>query len=753
MITLPHFHSALTSFACVTAGLGLIAPPSVLGQDRPYADWTVALGKVDVVTDRQSHFSLPHDATTHTASHLGLANRDVPASISIITQELIRLRGFRTAVEAVEGAVGMTGGTQFGSIPGYSTRGFSSNNITVLRDGIRQNTASQSARINDAFILDRIEILKGPASLMFGEGAVGGAVNHVSKSPDRTLRGESQLILGAWNTLRLGVGVGGPIIEDRLLGRLDFSRVSTDGHVDRNRQDYTAIAGSVRLLATDRLSVTAFSTFLRDRTKSHYGTPIIYDAVVNTTLPNGVPEVRKVNTATDRLINPRVDSRARRTNYNIADNDILTENSVHRVRAELELTPRIAIRNETYLATQLMKWRNLENNTWNPATQRVDLSEFLLIYRDDLLVGNRIDATFKSDVAGRDNRFVIGLDVSRNDLTRGTAPGNVATTLPSVTLIDPVIMAGPAARFTKTARVAIGTTALFAEDAFDVTPAIKVIGGLRYDDIGIQRDTVANSTTTPATPFSSFSKSYHPWTGRVGAVWSVARSVNLYASYSRAAEPVTQLVSLTSARADFSLQEGRQYEVGIKGTFARGKVDATLAVFDILKKDLLTQTIVDGRRVSQQIGALQSRGVEAEVAVKPGGGWRVEANVAYTHAEYRDFNENLGTGIVSRNGNVPPAVPPVVTNLFISKQIANGLLLSGGPRHVGKRAANNNNSLWSDAYTTFDAAAGFAWGNCTFTVRGRNLLNEEYEDFPTAAGAMRRLADPRSAEVSMRYIF
>ena len=753
MITPSRFRFSLPSITCVVAGLGLVAPTAVRGQDRPYADRTVALEKVDVVTDKQSHFSLPLDATPGTASRLGLANRDVPASVSIVTQEVIQLRGFRTAVEAVEGAVGMTGGTQFGSIPGYSTRGFSSNNITVLRDGIRQNTASQAARINDSFILDRVEILKGPASLMFGEGAVGGAVNYVSKSPDRTFRSESLVSLGAWNTFRFGAGVGGPIIDGKLLGRFDFSRSSTDGYIDRNEQEYTAYAGSVQLLATDRLSITASSTYLRDRTKSYYGTPIIYDAVVNTTVPNAAPEVRKVNTATDRLINPRVDSRARRTNYNIADNDIQTENSYHRVRAEFDLTPQVAIRNEAYLATQWVKWRNLENNTWNPVTQRVDLSEFLLIYRDDLLVGNRLDATFESNVAGRDNRLVIGLDVSRNDLTRGGTPGNVATTLPSVTLIDPVVMAGPAAHFTKTARVAIETAAFFAEDVFEVTPTLKIVGGLRYDDIHIQRDTLANPTTAPATPFSTFFKNYHPWTGRAGAVWAVTRSVNLYASYSRAAEPVTQLVSLSSARADFSLQKGRQYEAGVKGTFVEGKVDATLALFDILKKDLLTQTIVDGVRVSQQIGAIQSRGIEAALAVIPGEGWRVEANVAYTDAAYRDFNENLGTGIISREGNVPPAVPEVVTNLFISKRFANGFLLSGGPRHVGKRAANNNNSLWSDAYTTLDAAAGYAWGNCAFTLRGRNLLDEEYEEMPTAGGAMRRLADPRSTEISVRYTF
>ncbi|MBL9189423.1 MAG: TonB-dependent receptor [Opitutaceae bacterium] len=738
--------AALASVAFTSAGRAADAAA------KP-KDETVQLDKFAVIADKQANFSLPLDAVAGTGSRLGLANRDLPASVSVITQEVIQLRGLRTAVEAVEAAVGMTGGTQFGSIPGYSTRGFSANNITVMRDGIRQNTASQSSRQIDAFNLDRVEILKGPSSLMFGEGALGGAVNYVSKAPDRRFRGEAFASLGAWNTVRLGFGLGGPIVQDVLSYRFDVSHASTDGYVDRNGQDYTGFSGALGWQITPKLTLTAYSTYLRDSVESYYGTPVIYDAVVNTTAPVQTQEVRKVNTATDRLINPRIDARARRTNYNIEDNFAKTENSFHRVRADFAATPGIDVRNEAYVATQLLKWRNLENNTWNPVTQRVDLGEFALIYRDDLLVGDRFDVTFKSDLAGRKNRLLIGGDVSRNDLTRGSTPGNVATTLPSASLLAPTPVNGPAVRVVKTARIAIKTAALFVEDVLDITPQLKLVGGLRYDDIVVQRDTLANPTTTPATPFSTFEKTYRPWTGRAGAVWSATRELNLYASYSRAAEPVTQLVSLTSARADFSLQKGRQFEVGAKQTFWNGKADATLAFFDIEKKDLLTQTVVNGVRVSQQIGAIVSRGAELALALSPGDGWRIEANAAYTEAEYRDFNENLGAGVVSRAGNTPPAVPEWVANLFVAKKFGHALTLSGGPRHVARRAANNNNGIWSPGYTTLDAAASYAWERWTFTLRGRNLLDREYEDFPTAAGAMRRLADPRNAELTVRLAF
>lgn len=713
----------------------------------------VLLGKMEVIADKQRNFSLPLDAVAGTASRLGLVNRDVPGSVSVITQDMIQLRGFRTALEAVEGAVGMTGGTFFGSIPYFSTRGFSGNNITVLRDGIRQNTAAQSARPIDAFNLDRVEILKGPASLMVGEGAVGGAVNYISKSPERSFRGESLVTVGAWNSVRLGLGFGGPILKDVLNYRFDVSHTSTDGYVDRNRQEYSGFSGALGWQATPQLALTFYSTYLRDKVESYYGAPVVYDAVVNTTVANALPEIRKVNTASDRLVNPRIDARARRTNYNILDNFADTKNSFHRLRADFALTPQIDLGNEAYLATQLVHWRNLENSTWNPVTQRVDQGEFSLLYRDDLLIGNRLDATLKHDFLGRKNRLVFGASAERNDLKRGGTPGNLPTTLASVPLIDPAPANGPVGRYVGTARVAITTAALFAEDVFELTPSLKLVGGLRYDEITVQRDVLANPTTTPATPPSTFRKSYRPLTGRAGVVWSATKELNLYASYSRAAEPVTQLVSLTSARASFSLQKGRQFEIGVKQTFWSGRADATLALFDIEKNDLLTQTVVNGVRVSQQVGAIVSRGAEVALALTPAGGWRVEANFAFTDAEYRDFGENLGVGVIARGGNVPPAVPEIVTNLFLAKKFANGLTLSGGPRYVGRRAANNNNSLWSDAYTAVDAAAAYAWRHWTLTLRGRNLLDRDYEDFPTANGAMRRLADPRHAEISVRFNF
>ena len=724
-------------------------------------DDLVVLDRIDVIADKAKNFSLPLDAAPATGSRLGLAVRDLPASVSVITQEMMQLRGLRTAVESVESAVGMTGGTNFGSIPTYSTRGFGGNNVTILRDGIRQNTASQSSRTVDSFLLDRVEVLKGPSSLMFGEGAVGGAINYVSKNPDRTRRGELLASVGPWSTYRIGVGLGGPIpslnaqlsTPNSLSYRLDLVQNSTGGYQDRNSQDYFGLAGALGWRVSDRLSLTYFTTWLSDSVESYYGNPVVYDSVVNTTVAGAQPEVRVFNGATDRFVNPRVDPAARRTNYNILDNYADTENSFNRLRTELTLAPDLELRNETYAATQVLKWRNLETNTWNPITRFVARSSFLHIYRDDVLLGNRLDLSLRRPLFGLTNRFLIGASIEHNDQIRGGTPGNVPTVLSSVSLLNPDVGRGPVAREQKTSRVVVGTHAFFAENVLELTPALKLVGGLRYDHISLQRDTLFNPTTATPTPFSTFKKGYRPVTGRAGLVWSASKTLNAYAAYSTAAEPVAQLVGLAAANADFSLQKGRQLEVGLKGSLLRDRLDFTLAYFDIEKNDLLMSTLdpTTGVRISQQIGSQKSSGVEAAFALSPADGWRIELNAAYTAAEFGAFNENLGTGVISRKGKVPGNVPDWVANAFVSKRFASGLTFSGGPRYVGDRFGNTNNSVVAKAYTTVDAAVSYPLGRSTITLRGRNLLDEDYE--PIAGTTMRRLADPISAELTLRTLF
>lgn len=701
------------------------------------------LDGMEVRERREQADALALDEPSQTGSRLGLELRDLPASVSVVTQEAIRISGARTALEAVENAVGMIGTVGVGSIPSYSTRGFTSGDITIMRDGIRQNTASQSSRPLDSFLFDRIEVLKGPASLLYGEGAIGGAVNYVSKQASDRFEGEALLSAGYWDSYSGAFGAGGPTAIESLSFRADLSRRQERGFVDRSNAQYDAIGGELRWQPTVDTSVRFSGTVLDDDTESYYGTPLVYDAIIN---QNGEQLVRRANTATDRLVNARIEPASRRENYNHLDNFARARNSFWRVIAETRLSPAWTLRNETYAATQDFDWQNTESTVWNPATRLVDRSSFFLIFRDDLQLGNRLDLRWDGTLRGRPNKFLIGTLYDDNDQDRNSGqvvPGSPTPASVPLTGFNPGF--GPTVVPQKTVNVLTRNRALYIENLFELTDRLALIGGMRYDRIDIDRTSFIGA--------APFSKRYEPLTGRLGAMYTLRPQVNVYASYSYAAQPVSQLVSLGAAQDEFSLQKGRQFEVGLKASGWDGRADATFALFDIEKRDLLTSSIVDGIRFNSQIGAQVSQGAELELSLRPAAGWRLAGQFAWNWAaKFKDFNENLGTGVISRSGNTPPNVPDVIAGVSIVREWADWRARAA-LRHVGERQANNNNGIQLDAYTTLDASLTRRWEQLSVTLRGRNLTDREYAPAAASGGLMLRLADPRSAELGLEYVF
>jgi iron complex outermembrane receptor protein len=695
-----------------------------------------------IVEGRRERSAVVLDESVDTGSRLGIDARDLPASVSVVSHELIQLRGARTAVEAIESAVGMTGGTSVGSIPNYATRGFAGNDITVMRDWIRQNTASQSSRPLDSFLFERVEVLKGPASLLYGEGAVGGAINYVSKLPSDTFKAESLAVIGDWNSYRVGFGLGGPSGLDGLSYRFDVSHSESDGYVDDSGFDYTAAAAALRYAFSDDTSVTLQSSFLKDSVSSYYGTPLLYDAIIDHT---GALMVRKASSATDRLVNARIDERTRRLNYNNVDNFARGDNSFTRLIVDMQLSEAWTLRNETYAATQHLDWRNTESTVWNPATQLVDRGSFFLIYRNDLQIGNRLDLRWTGSLAGRPNTLAFGAIYDHNDQIRNSGQQYPGSPLPAnVPLLGFDRGIGPPAKYQRTMDVLTETAAVYVEDIFEPIERLKIVSGLRYEQIDVRRVSYVGQPT--------FTKAYDPITGRLGVIFEATDAINLYASYSRAAQPVSQLVSLNVTHDNFSLQKGIQYEVGAKATL--GSADLTLALFDIEKQDLLTSDIIDGLLLQSQIGGQVSQGAELAVALSLVNEWRVDTHLAWTwKAEYEEFFENAGTaGLMSRAGHTPTNVPEIVAGLFVVKALGDWELTAGA-RHVGERQANNNNGIRLDAYTTFDASVGYRWNDATIVLRGRNLSDEKYAEWASGGGLMVKLADPRTAELELKYAF
>jgi iron complex outermembrane receptor protein len=342
-----------------------------------------------------------------------------------------------------------------------------------------------------------------------------------------------------------------------------------------------------------------------------------------------------------------------------------------------------------------------------------------------LRANRRTAIAWQSDTSavGR-SRIVGGLDWSDNDLIRGTrAPGTLPATFVNVSLFDPVAVTTPAAflNFVPQAEACLKTRSPFVEALVEPIEGLRLIASLRRDDIDLQRIDRLNAA-------NSLTRDYQPTTGRIGVVWSPAPQWNLYGSFTTAAEPVQQFVSITSAQGALSLQRGRQVEVGLKATTLGGDLDFTAAAYQIVKSDPLTTTVINGQSVSQTVGEQKSRGIELAAAWRINTRLAIEANVAYTDAEFARFNEAVAGATLVRDGNTPPNVPTWIANAFVRYEFAPRWTLSAGGRHVGRCYANNANLIDLGGFEVFDAGIDFSPGRWTVGVRGRNLTDELYAD-------------------------
>jgi len=637
--------------------------------------------------------------------------RELPASLSVVSQELIQERGARSVVEAAELAGGVTTFVDSGSMPGFNLRGFSSTSagVTVTRDGIKQNTVPQAGRQLDSFLLERIEVLKGPSSLLYGEGAVGATINMVTKQPQRQFAGESLMSLGSFGAKRGGLDLTGSLTP-KLSGRIAAIYTEAGGYTDRTGDRMRNSMGSLRWTPAEAVSITGTAVLTDNATTTFYTTPFI----------NGV-----------------IDARTRRLNYNMLDNINKAHNNYGLVDADITLSSGWRFHNRFFAATQRVDWRNFEGYSYNAALQKVTVSGYFLAKRDDLLLGNQLDAKKTLKVFGRTVNFATGFLVQDNNAKRWSTPAGAPTF--NVDPYNPEPIVDPGLVYLRNRDVDTNTKAVFGEALVHATSRLKFTTGVRWDNIANDR------LDYPALGTSE--KVFRPATGRVGAVFTIHPDVNLYISNSRAVDPVTPFVSIAGNQLPFSLQPTRQWETGAKFSALRGRLDATAAYFSIGKRNILTSTIVDGVRLQQQIGRQVSHGLELSFFARPIPSFTLAGDLATTNAEYADFNENVGTGIVSRSGNDVAHVAPVVWNITPSQQIG-PVTISATVRNVGARWGEAANTRRLAPYTTLDTKVSIRFPKGTrLTLIGRNMTDEFY--IPRSSNTSGRVADPRNFEAQL----
>jgi iron complex outermembrane receptor protein len=641
-----------------------------------------------VVTGEQDGYFAP-DATSATRTDTPL--RDIPASIQVIPQQVIEEQQINQLEEALRNVSGITfGGDVGGRGDEFSIRGFE--DAPVLRDGFRRYGSFES--FPEVANLERIEVLKGPASILYGEIQPGGLINLVSKKPLAEPFYEAEVQVGNWGFVRPRFDISGPLTSDgSLLYRLNGVYQTGDsfrGFDEEDRRFFISPVLTWRI--SDRTDLTVSLEYTDDERPVDFGLPAFGDEVVD------VDRDRIANNPDDTLTNKYLNvgyDFEHRFSENWTLRNAFRYSSYEYNYNVVALT--LGFDEETETVDNF--WASQEGRDKNYALQTNLVGEFA--------------------TGAIEHTLLFGVDLSHNN-ERIFSIGDFVTPIP-VNIFNPDYE-----QFVKPDEdtlpdfggdeIETNRLGIYVQDQLSIFENLKLLLGLRYDTV--EQETV--NLPGLFTPSGEQTQNYEAWTPRVGIVYQPIEELSLYASYSRSFNPN----SATTVSGDpLEPEEGEGYEVGVKTELFDSRLSATLAYFDITKQNVAV-TDPTFPLASIATGEQRSRGVELDVIGEVLPGWNIIAAYAYIDAE---VTEDTNSEIVgNRLFNVPKHSASLWTTYEIKRGDLQGLGFGVGFNYVGEREGDLDNSFEVDSYFLTNAAIFYRRDNWRFSLNFKNLLDVDY---------------------------
>ncbi len=277
-----------------------------------------------------------------TGSKLGLSVKETPATVNIVDALTIRQQGY----QAVQRAPGITVGGSPADPSSFSMRGFTGDQIDLLRDDVYYGPSDIVNRPENSFNLKDIEVLQRPASVLYGQGAIGEVINVITRQPTFTPTAWDVLFTyGSFNTIQAGVAVNSQV-SDTVAVDLAFSRTSSSGYVDNDNPDSLNVTGSLLWNLRSNLHLQAGIDIVTDRLPSYYGTPLISNADVTD------PQGGILRSSNGLVVNKPTEY----TNYNTIDSVHKNTSYSPGVLLTWEVNNRITFTNQAHLYYAERRW-------------------------------------------------------------------------------------------------------------------------------------------------------------------------------------------------------------------------------------------------------------------------------------------------------------------------------------------------------------------------------------------------------------
>ncbi|WP_043366885.1 TonB-dependent siderophore receptor [Cupriavidus sp. WS] len=691
-----HRHLALSALA--------LAVSAQMAHAQSGATTTAASGEAQLpaVSVRADSAAAPVYGARNTvsATKTDATIAETPQSISVVTSDQIRAQGAERVEEALRYTAGVRTEPIYDTRRGnYLIRGFLASQQGQYWDGLKlPHSGGYGGWELEPYSLERIDIVRGPASVLYGQSSPGGMINQVSKRPQDTPEHELNVSVGNNARKEVSGDFTGPIDQDgKLLYRV--TALARDSgtqtpHVDDNR---LFISPQITWRPTDATNFTLYAQAYKDRS----GNSGNFLPAVGTVsrLGNGqrIP--------TDLFTGEPDFDLFKREQYMVGYEFSHRFNDVLTVRQKL----RYAHLHVSY--EDIGGNGGLTNYTTGP----FNLRRIGLISNESyslFTIDNQAQVKLSHGIF--DHTFLVGVDYQRSTFDR--LFGQSANE-PALNVFNPVYgnFVRPAYQTdTDTTRDQVG---FYLQDQVKIDKRFVVQLAGRYDKAKVNTDTrtiATNATSTTKTDDGRF-------TGRAGLLYEGPFGLSPYVSYSTSFEPAISTLIYGGGTPEPTT--GRQYEAGVKWQPANSRSFAQISLFDLTQRNVLTTAPVNG--FYSQIGEVSSRGIELEGTWAVTSNFNVLASYTYTDAEVT----KAGPGAPNA-GKVPPYVARHMASLWADYRLSGGPLagvwLGGGVRYVGG-SFDATNTISVPSFTLVDLAASYTIAkHYTLRVNVNNLFNKTY---------------------------
>ncbi|MGE6823737.1 TonB-dependent receptor [Pseudomonas soli] len=670
---------------------------------------TTTLPETSVTADSTREEDNPRVKDVTTATRTSTPARYVPQAIDSVKTRNVLDYGSSNLGKALEGIPNVSSGadTRFDSL---RIRGFDASNDFYL-DGVRDD--SQYTR--DLHNIERVEVLKGPAAVLYGRGSQGGIVNRVSKAPEHGRRSTIEAQGGSQDLRSLYADLSADP-SDTFSLRLNL------GNEDKN-SFRDGIDGNHRQLFAPSMSwqITPELNWLVQYEYSRY----------DRTPDRGIPG----NPLTGRPADV-----SRKTTYGDTQRDYINDRAESlRSRLNYELNDQWQLRHTFSLFTLESDFDNTYLTAYRPATGLVDRQR----WQQDLSTRNlynTVELEGHVETFGLEHTLLVGLEMGeqrRNSLlSQGVG-------VPSV----PLQGATASQQHNGTMRVSsnnhtdVESRGIYLQDQIRLNDQWQLLAGVRFDQFEVD-------TTNKLRNISEKQKD-NSFSPRIGVVYTPWQDHSFYASWSKTYSPVGGgLIGITPGAAGNANQtdpeQTRQKEIGVKSEWFNERLSTTLAIYELELYNRRTRDPLNPELI-QLSGLQRSRGLELTATGNVVGNWYVRGGIGLQDATI--VKDNNG-----QQGNRINDVAKRNASLFVTWKPELGWYAETGLTLVGDRYADNQNTVILPGYGRWDALAGYRTHDWDVRAALSNITDKTYYSSATSAAQI-QVGDPRSLVVTGTYSF